>query len=323
MIPEIVHQSEWLQVREQLNNAARSSFIVQQFSHLWRLRNYINIVDLVAGTGELLRYLAPQLPLDQSWELFHSPELESSFIQQTMSDWAHEQEYTIGQESGGGHIQIGDYRITYKLFEQTQPFHWPDLELDQVHALVSTDGWSLVPTENIIEIIHQASEAGIAWYSSMVYNSHIQWKPSHSQDALMLELLHRSIKESREPELDSDSAADTDEEIIELPHAGPEPMGDEAPVYLQRLLAEQRYLVHESEGFWNIKPADTKVIRLLFQAYRHALKQLGTAEEQKLGQQWLDSRSYELAAGKLSAEIGFSELLAKPLPKDYKRSSER
>jgi hypothetical protein len=194
------------------------------------------------------------------------------------------------------------------------PYQWPELDLTNTQAVVSTNGWEHIPAYTAHQLIHQAAEQGATWLSTLIYNSHIQWKPAEAQDSLMLDLLHRVMKRQHQlyeelPEVDH--PASSEEEQLS--------MGDEAPLRIQQLLANQRYLVHESESFWNIPPTSGKTLRMILQAYRTAVEHMAKGDELKKAQQWLDSRSYELAAGKLRCEIGFADLLAKPLPKGYRK----
>jgi len=68
--------ADWLMLREPADHAARSQALVDRLRDWCRDRESLRIVDLGAGTGSNLRYLAPRLPLPQQWTLVdHDPDL--------------------------------------------------------------------------------------------------------------------------------------------------------------------------------------------------------------------------------------------------------
>jgi SAM-dependent methyltransferase len=80
--PEARFAADWLRVRELADHRSRAHELVESFLAWWRLRSaeearpLIRVVDLGAGTGSNLRYLAPRLPGPQAWTLVdHDAEL--------------------------------------------------------------------------------------------------------------------------------------------------------------------------------------------------------------------------------------------------------
>jgi SAM-dependent methyltransferase len=66
----------WLTVREAADHTARSETLLNLLREWCQSRKSLRIVDLGAGTGSNLRYLAPRLPLPQHWTLVdHDPDL--------------------------------------------------------------------------------------------------------------------------------------------------------------------------------------------------------------------------------------------------------
>jgi hypothetical protein len=60
-------QADWLQLREPYDHAARSASLAAEFAGA--LGPAPRLIDLGAGTGSNVRYLAPRLPADQHWML--------------------------------------------------------------------------------------------------------------------------------------------------------------------------------------------------------------------------------------------------------------
>ncbi|AHE98219.1 class I SAM-dependent methyltransferase [Thioalkalivibrio paradoxus] len=61
--------AEWLSLREPADRRARSARLVAEVRRWSRGRDALNVVDLGAGTGANLRFLAPRLPVPQHWTL--------------------------------------------------------------------------------------------------------------------------------------------------------------------------------------------------------------------------------------------------------------
>lgn len=68
--------SDWLSLREPADRAARDSVLCRRVADRLGRQESCRIVDLGAGTGAGLRWLAPSLPVAQEWWLIdHDPEL--------------------------------------------------------------------------------------------------------------------------------------------------------------------------------------------------------------------------------------------------------
>src|SRR5690606_37934264 len=59
----------WLALREPADHRARAAELLPELGAWWRARRGTHVVDLGAGAGSNLRYLAPRLPGAQWWTL--------------------------------------------------------------------------------------------------------------------------------------------------------------------------------------------------------------------------------------------------------------
>ena len=60
---------DWLSLREPVDHRSRADGLLPLLTRAWRARGWRRIVDLGAGAGSNLRYLAPRLPGPQEWVL--------------------------------------------------------------------------------------------------------------------------------------------------------------------------------------------------------------------------------------------------------------
>ena len=59
----------WLALREPADHRSRASAATTLLERAWREHGWSRVLDLGAGTGSNLRYLAPRLPVGQHWTL--------------------------------------------------------------------------------------------------------------------------------------------------------------------------------------------------------------------------------------------------------------
>ncbi|MEQ9813554.1 MAG: class I SAM-dependent methyltransferase [Azospirillaceae bacterium] len=60
---------DWLSLRERFDRAARSPLLIDRLAQRQWSPDGITVVDLGAGTGQLMHHLAPRLPARQTWRL--------------------------------------------------------------------------------------------------------------------------------------------------------------------------------------------------------------------------------------------------------------
>jgi len=64
-----IFDARWLTLREPVDHRSRATSVLEPLRQAWRTSGWSRVVDLGAGTGSNLRYLAPRLPAGQQWSL--------------------------------------------------------------------------------------------------------------------------------------------------------------------------------------------------------------------------------------------------------------
>src|SRR5215471_8587345 len=80
--------ADWLALREPADAAARSRRLTELVADRLRHRDKIHLLDLAAGTGANMRYLANRLPPGQAWLLADNDELLLEQAPRAIREWA-------------------------------------------------------------------------------------------------------------------------------------------------------------------------------------------------------------------------------------------
>ena len=82
--------ADWLALREPADRRARNRELVRDLTAWRRDLRELAVVDLGAGTGAALRYLAPRLGGEQTWLLLDHDAALLGLVEARTSDWARE-----------------------------------------------------------------------------------------------------------------------------------------------------------------------------------------------------------------------------------------
>ena len=87
--------TDWLSLREPADHAARDNPVTERLQARARAHQGLSILDLGAGTGSNLRFLAPRLGHRQRWRLLdHDPALLAA-LPTRLEEWAAHNDYTL------------------------------------------------------------------------------------------------------------------------------------------------------------------------------------------------------------------------------------
>ncbi|WP_376696816.1 class I SAM-dependent methyltransferase [Wenzhouxiangella sp. EGI_FJ10305] len=78
-------EGDWLALREPVDHAARSAPLADRLSEWLKGRDRLRIIDLGAGTGSNLRWLAPHLDAQQDWLLIDH---DAVLLDRAREEWA-------------------------------------------------------------------------------------------------------------------------------------------------------------------------------------------------------------------------------------------
>src|SRR6185312_873243 len=138
MVANFAFSTQWLDLREPYDAAARDTSLISLIEQAVRPPEPLRIIDLGAGTGANLRYLAPRLPTAQEWLLVDS---DGSLLQageQRLESWAVARGCALERRTGEVRLTGSDMhlRVRSRIGDLNRERESLDLELSG-QALIS------------------------------------------------------------------------------------------------------------------------------------------------------------------------------------------
>lgn len=155
-------QADWLALREPADHRARALSLVQRLRAWSGPRSPLNVLDLGAGTGSNLRFLAPLLPGAQHWTLVdHDAALLAR----------------VTAEVPG---------LTWRGI-QADLSEWPRFMVDPTPDLVSASALlDLVPAAWLDSLVAACRSGGAACLMALSYDGSVAWSAPDPDDAAVL-----------------------------------------------------------------------------------------------------------------------------------------
>lgn len=289
---------DWLALREPYDALARSERIAAAL--IARLPARPRLIDLGAGTGSLLRWLAPRIGRAQAWTLVDS---DKALIEEAFETIAERAE-SIGFKATFPsrktllvHAPGGAWRVEALVTDLAEAPR--NLPLTAADAVLSSALCDLVSARWVDGM---AAALRVPFYAALLVDGRDRLWPSHPADAAVAGAFRRDQARAKG-------------------FGGPA-LGPAAPRAIASAFAARGFAVDSAPADWVVQPrgsafADLPVPREHAEAFLRQLV-LGQADAAKRwiahrqAEGWLLDRLDEIDARTLSARIGHRDLLALP-----------
>lgn len=264
----------WLRLRSAFDDAARAEHLTRLFAG--SLPENPRLLDLAAGTGANLRYLAPRLGrAGQRWVLAdHDPVLLDA-VAGEMANWERPR--------------------------PALPFGWDCRQIDLVRDLgsldpadfdgiVSTALFDLVSADWLLEFVKWLARAPQPVLFTLSVDGRLDWTPGDPADAAMRGWIeaHQATDKGFGPGL-----------------------GRHAPGLLAQTLETNGFDVLTGESDWHIGPDDAAMHGALIEGYRTAALEIAPASAPFIDG-WARRRLEASERGELTALVGHADIFARP-----------
>jgi hypothetical protein len=281
--------AEWLALREPFDAAARSAALVSALrTHLpvGTSATPLAVVDLGAGAGSNLRYLAPQLGGVQHWRLVDHDEALLEAARATIREWAERRGARVEHHTATLAIRDNDFACEIAV----EPYDLRNLDLLALPAgaLVTAAALlDLVSASWLEKLARRCQAARASVCLALTYDGRTVCTPTEADDAAVLDAFNRH----------------------QLGDKGFGPaLGPGAARAAEAAFTRLGYQVATAPSDWLIDAAAREMQRVLLDGWRNAAVELH-AETQADLDAWHDRRLQHVDAGRSTLRVGHVDVV--------------
>ncbi len=267
---------DWLALREPVDAASRCVGIggvaLDALMRTHGATPYIDVVDLGAGTGANLRYVAPRIAAEQNWWLVENDPVLLAVA-------------TADLQSRPPQVQCRVQILALDLATQLHDLPLRAGSLVTASALLDlvSDAW----LRTLVE--HVATAGAVAWFA-LTYDGRIECYPPEPEDSQVRELVN----------------------LHQLNDKGfGAALGPGAGRRTQQLLAAHGYQVHCAASDWHITPEHLALQHALVEGWCQAAIEIAPQRAPVL-QGWLTRRRAHIAAARSELRVGHVDIVGHP-----------
>lgn len=276
--------AEWLAEREAVDRRARSAELVATLP-----KQFESIVDLGAGTGSNLRWLAPQFGSPQAWTLVDNDNKLLVAARKATRAWARSLDFIARGRGSRLSVAGPDFDCRIETLRLDLASGVGDLEFPAgclVTASALLDLVSRPWLEQLIARIEQP-RAAILW--TLTYDGRVTIDPADDNDTAIVALLNRH----------------------QLTDKGFGPaLGPDAWLVAQSLLEQAGFDVRAVDSSWQCGTDDKALLKTLIEGWASAAKEIAP-DQSRLIEKWCRQRLRQAARGELEVSVGHQDLAAR------------
>jgi len=266
--------AQWLALREPLDAASRAPDVGAQLATALRgsrpPASVLQVVDLGAGTGANLRYVAPLLECAQDWLLVeHDPALLAA-LDERLPPW----------------LAAMPLRLQARSLALDLAGGLANLPLPTGALLTASALLDLVSEQWLHQLLSRASAARASVWFALTYDGRMQCQPPEPEDAEVQELVNRHQRGDK-----GFGAA----------------LGPLAAARAASMLAGFGYRVHAAFSDWRIGPEAHQLQRVLLEGWYGAACETAPERTGAL-RGWLQRRQVHVDAGGSRLVVGHVDL---------------
>jgi hypothetical protein len=283
--------ANWLALREPADRAARSTALSRLVAERLAGRGGVRVLDLGAGTGANLRFLAGQLTGPQHWTLVDRDAALLRQVAQRVSSWGTSRGYVASGNAAGFGLRDAtfDCRVETRALDLSK---LADSSLFEGHALVTASALlDLVSIRWLETLAARCHAAGATVLFALTYDGRITWVPAEPEDARIRDLVNRHQRTAK---------------------GFGRALGPDAADTATRLFQSAGYDMHREFSDWQLTSSHSDLQRQLLDGWARAAAEIEPTRSAAIDD-WKSRRLNHLAAGSSLVTVGHVDLAGWPL----------
>jgi hypothetical protein len=284
--------ADWLVLREGADAAARSAALSERLARGLPERRPLRILDLGAGIGANVRFLAPRLGGAQRWRLIDNDRGLLARLPEALTAWAGREGHRATPDGEGLRLEGDGFSARVEPVCRDlsgDPGAWLSGETDLVTASALLD---LVSRAWIDALASRIRDVGCAALFTLSYDGRIAWDPALPADAALRDALNRHQRR--------DKGFGT-------------ALGPDAAAYAAARLAALGHAVNEALSDWRLDETEGVLQQTLAEGWAGAAAQLAPDERPGIDR-WLAARRDAIRGGRSRLRVGHRDVLALKAP---------
>lgn len=280
--------ADWLALREPADRTARSAPLTRAVCDGLARGGPLRLLDLAAGTGANVRYLADRLAGEQSWLLVDDDASLLAQVPARMSAWGGERGYEALSDAEG--LVLRGKGLTFRV--ATRCLDLATLDDDGMfegRALVTASALLDLVSERWLGVLADRCRRSAATVLfALTYDGRIRCAPEEPEDDLVRDLVNRHQR--------------SDKGFGEA--AGPDATGR-----AERCFSALGYRVRREPSDWVLPPDARELQQQLIEGWAEAAVAIAPAQTVSI-RSWRERRLAHVAAGRSRLIVGQEDLAA-------------
>ena len=301
--------ASWLALREPADTGARSARLAQRLAD-WlagpplaapQSRAPLGVLDLGAGTGANLRYLAPRLGRDQRWVCVDRDRHLLAGLPLQTTSWAHAAGIAVSNRGGGLRIQAREHDWRVETLNLDLAEGAAALPITRGTLVTASALFDLVSDSWLVGLLQTCARSGSPLLAALTYDGRVEMEPPEPIDGLVVGLVNGHQRRDK--------------------GLGPA-LGPSACSRLVNGAPGLGFAVESAGSDWTLEPDQPGLQEALVSGWVHAageqirevpgasteatLRRLSTIE------QWSRARLGHIAAGRSRIRVGHLDVLLLP-----------
>jgi hypothetical protein len=275
---------EWLRLREPVDRMARALTLPPEIAACR------TVVDLGAGTGANLRYIAPQLGGKQDWTLVEQDPVLVDAIPESLREWADTRQATVVRSGDDLSIQSAAFNCRVRVEQIDLSTGLNRLAIPKGALVTASALLDLVSEHWLRQLIKRCADAASPVWFALTYDGQMQCDPGEPEDEIVRSLFNEHQQ--------------TDKGF------GPA-LGPAASGLTRQILTANGYHTLSARSDWRLTPELRSIQHNMVQGWCDALRTHTQQTPLELDG-WSERRRVHIEAGLSTLIIGHCDLVGWP-----------